>query len=814
MDDPGSESSRGLLGLLFDPRSFDRPDQTASTPTGTLTFEARGIPLHFLRQLGEAATERATLRRVLLRSGQTGIVLPVDAQPPGAGGDDGAMETPGPTEIAVEVRWFDHDSNLCRSYKIFDQEEVVCELPAAVGERVLAELDTRGLPTVDGRPEPGQPLDPRSRAPTPTFTRFDGVTHAPNCCGTVLAVGMEQDSDTVECSVGIVYDPVGSPLAQQSNHTLIVTPPDCTVRVSAGSLTRDPTFTTKDACEEVVKPLTRLTGRSVVEILDPSLTGPASVFISHAWQYHFADFVAAVELKLGSADSGPQSEVDGRSTDSEQDAYAVDISAVGPGSAGLAPSSSTQEYVWLDICTVRQHPELQLEFPPDFFFHEFRAGIQAIGRTVIVLSPLLAPIPVTRSWCVWEIFCTMETGAIFETALTPKDQRFVDTHTVARRVAVDVRAASAWSPDDAARILAVCETVGCDVIDGMVLEAFALDQVQHAISAHSKGTVPFLSWGALLMGYSACLRVADYLRRTTRAAKGVYMGGCSLTSREGCVAIAEAAGECAGLQTVSVHCRSSSPREETNFVGDAIVALTASLHRNPSITTLILMGTKMSVEDMERLISGALRPESVLTALTLEDHPGYLAAGSPPLLALTQALAANTALEKLHIRRCGVDDLAAEALGRALGQSSTSVLGNIDPGDWDVGSSSFTSKGAQRLLDGLLPSVRRFVAQLPPAPEAVGHCVDAEGRAEVLMDLALLEARMGKCAAAVETQKSVVRIVEACARTPYPNTKLRDEAVQVLAHLAASAEGRPSAPVRRNEKSRWLGRALDAFPLA
>ena len=73
---------------------------------------------------------------------------------------------------------------------------------------------------------------------------------------------------------------------------------------------------------------------------------------------------------------------------------------------------------WFDICTVNQQPEAQRQFPPDYFYTAFKDGIASIGRTVLVLLPFDDPIPLTRSWCLWEILCTAEApGAALEVRL-------------------------------------------------------------------------------------------------------------------------------------------------------------------------------------------------------------------------------------------------------------------------------------------------------------------------------------------------------------------------------------------------------------
>jgi hypothetical protein len=42
-----------------------------------------------------------------------------------------------------------------------------------------------------------------------------------------------------------------------------------------------------------------------------------------------------------------------------------------------------------------------------------------IGRTVLVLQPWDAPLPLTRSWCLWEIYSTLAGNAELHIALSP-----------------------------------------------------------------------------------------------------------------------------------------------------------------------------------------------------------------------------------------------------------------------------------------------------------------------------------------------------------------------------------------------------------
>ena len=115
--------------------------------------------------------------------------------------------------------------------------------------------------------------------------------------------------------------------------------------------------------------------------------GPAHVFVSHAWQYRFADLVAALEGLVARADN----------------AFTADGT-----------------YFWLDCVVIDEHDTAAK--PEDYWSTSFRESIRAIGRTVMVLTPWDSPVPLTRSWCLWELFCTVDTGAAFSVALPPEQE--------------------------------------------------------------------------------------------------------------------------------------------------------------------------------------------------------------------------------------------------------------------------------------------------------------------------------------------------------------------------------------------------------
>ena len=54
---------------------------------------------------------------------------------------------------------------------------------------------------------------------------------------------------------------------------------------------------------------------------------------------------------------------------------------------------------------------------------ETLAGVVAeIGHTVVVLLPWRQPVPLGRSWCLWELFSTLTGRSILEIALTPVEE--------------------------------------------------------------------------------------------------------------------------------------------------------------------------------------------------------------------------------------------------------------------------------------------------------------------------------------------------------------------------------------------------------
>jgi tetratricopeptide (TPR) repeat protein len=126
----------------------------------------------------------------------------------------------------------------------------------------------------------------------------------------------------------------------------------------------------------------------------------------------------------------------------------------------------------------------------------FRESIASIGTVVLILSPWDRPIPLTRAWCLWEIYCAvnLEAAGVKLDVRLPAAQRPSFVHALMRDfsaalsalVRIDVASAEAFNDDDRSKILqAVESTVGTARLNALAAERLrlwfrttALDAVQ------------------------------------------------------------------------------------------------------------------------------------------------------------------------------------------------------------------------------------------------------------------------------------------------------------------------------------------------
>lgn len=168
----------------------------------------------------------------------------------------------------------------------------------------------------------------------------------------------------------------------------------------------------------------------------------AEYFVSHAWSYRFLNLIDALENH--------------RRKDKKKDLF-----------------------VWIDLFVVNQHNAANQEYDFEWWQNTFHQGINEMGHTLLVLSPWDNPIPLTRCWCIWEIYgaikydssrfeiCMSEQEeAAFENTLIKDFERLV---TVASEI--DGEKAEASNPEDKKRIFEVIHnTIGFDEINEKVRE--------------------------------------------------------------------------------------------------------------------------------------------------------------------------------------------------------------------------------------------------------------------------------------------------------------------------------------------------------
>ena len=118
-----------------------------------------------------------------------------------------------------------------------------------------------------------------------------------------------------------------------------------------------------------------------------NFVGKPTHFLSHAWSYRFEDIVDAV-----------------RAFDAQR----------------LSSGDQETAYFWFDCFSLDQHAHNAQDSL--WWSTTFMAAIGMMGHTVMVLSPWNAPRPLTRSWCLWELFCTVETGSKFTITLSPAEE--------------------------------------------------------------------------------------------------------------------------------------------------------------------------------------------------------------------------------------------------------------------------------------------------------------------------------------------------------------------------------------------------------
>ena len=122
---------------------------------------------------------------------------------------------------------------------------------------------------------------------------------------------------------------------------------------------------------------------------DPStarFVGRPTHFLSHAWLYKILNVVAGLQ-----------------------------------NFAGSLPADAPESFYWFDTFAIDEHASQ--DRPQEWWSTTFQQAIEMMGHTVMVLSPWDAPQPLTRSWCLWELYCTYNARIPFSVCLGPDERR-------------------------------------------------------------------------------------------------------------------------------------------------------------------------------------------------------------------------------------------------------------------------------------------------------------------------------------------------------------------------------------------------------
>eukprot|EP00928_Gymnodinium_smaydae_P000005 TRINITY_DN10004_c0_g1_i1.p1 TRINITY_DN10004_c0_g1~~TRINITY_DN10004_c0_g1_i1.p1 ORF type:complete len:591 (-),score=106.86 TRINITY_DN10004_c0_g1_i1:494-2266(-) len=218
-------------------------------------------------------------------------------------------------------------------------------------------------------------------------------------------------------------------------------------------------YTTKDLCEQYVKPETENARSSMWEkvysthgVGSSTLLGKPTCMVCHAWSYNFEMLVSIISN------------------------YHGEIAMLDPD----------PQYFFIDVFSMNQHDLAEVMGRPiegDDKQHEIERILQdnltravsCSGRVLLALDPWEKPVTLTRSWCLYEIYTAHCTGTpldvFFSESALCEFKNELEDNTVqleALFCAVDVRNATATVQADQDMILGLMEEVGIDKFNDFI----------------------------------------------------------------------------------------------------------------------------------------------------------------------------------------------------------------------------------------------------------------------------------------------------------------------------------------------------------
>lgn len=163
-----------------------------------------------------------------------------------------------------------------------------------------------------------------------------------------------------------------------------------------------------------------------------------------------------------------------------------------------------QAYIWITFFSVNQHAAGKRNM--EFWSGTFMESIRGIGRVVLIAMPYDDPTPLSRAWCIWEIYCAVKTESKFEVAMDKDDEkRFLmdmikeDTSFFDLLGNINTRNSDANLPQDRADIhAAIKREVGFEPLKSLVYKAFrdwtvgCMDKLSSCIKARFRSSLSHL----------------------------------------------------------------------------------------------------------------------------------------------------------------------------------------------------------------------------------------------------------------------------------------------------------------------------------
>lgn len=171
-------------------------------------------------------------------------------------------------------------------------------------------------------------------------------------------------------------------------------------------------LTTRQVVEKYILPKTCDAKLSYCELVElnnndnnKTVVGKPNVFISHSWDNIFLDVVLAISHHYQYNNKKIKNETSKDNEDAKEETEDFD-----------------NIVVWFDIFSCNQHSKKQ--FNDEWWSKTLKSAINQIGSVLLVLTPpdVNKVNPFSRSWCLYELYCTHIASSKFSIAMCLKEQ--------------------------------------------------------------------------------------------------------------------------------------------------------------------------------------------------------------------------------------------------------------------------------------------------------------------------------------------------------------------------------------------------------